>query len=110
MKKQTRKPPRTNWDRYFQAQMNDPELRRLVEEELKALRVGSAIARLRVRCRLSQAELANRAGMSPPNLSRIERSPGQNLTLGTLVRLARAMDRDVAIRFGRRRDVAAVAR
>jgi transcriptional regulator with XRE-family HTH domain len=90
--------------------MRDPELRRLVEEELKALRVGSEIARLRVRCRLSQAELASRAGMSPPNLSRIENSPGQNLTLGTLVRLARAMDRDVAIRFGRRRDVAAAAR
>ena len=73
-------------------------------------RYGSEIARLRVRCRLSQAELASRAGMSPPNLSRIENSLGQNLTLGTLVRLARAMDRDVAIRFGRRRDVAVAAR
>lgn len=109
MKKQQPKRS-TNWDRYYRAQMRDPELRRLVEEELKALRVGSEIARLRVRCRLSQAELANRAGMSPPNLSRIEKSPGQNLTLGTLVRLARAMDRDVAIRFGRRRGVAAAAR
>jgi DNA-binding Xre family transcriptional regulator len=109
MKKQTRKQP-TNWDRYFQAQMRDSGLRRLVEEELKALRVGSEIVRLRVRSRLSQAELASRAGMSPPNLSRIERSPGQNLTLGTLVRLARAMDRDVAIRFGRRRSVAVAAR
>jgi DNA-binding Xre family transcriptional regulator len=109
MKKQPTKQP-TNWDRYFQAQMSDPELRRLVEEELKALRVGSEIARLRIRCRLSQAELASRAGMSPPNLSRIENSPGQNLTLGTLVRLARAMDRDVAIRFGRRRSVAVAAR
>lgn len=96
--KQTRKRS-TNWDRYFQSQMRDPTLRRLVDEELKVLRVGAEIARLRARCRLSQGELAARAGMRPPNLSRIEKSPGQNLTLGTLVRLARAMDRDVAIRF-----------
>jgi len=107
--KQARKRP-TNWDRYFQAQMQDPEVRRLVEEEIKTLRVGAEIARLRVRCRLSQAELASRAGMSPPNLSRIERSPGQNLTLGTLVRLARAMDRDVAIRFEPHRRVTVAKR
>jgi hypothetical protein len=44
--------------------------------------------------------------MSPPNLSRIENRPGQNLTLGALVWRARAMDRDVDIRFGRRQDVA----
>jgi hypothetical protein len=42
MRKQTRRRP-TNWDRYFRAQMCDPELRHLVDEELKALRVGSAI-------------------------------------------------------------------
>jgi DNA-binding Xre family transcriptional regulator len=93
----------TNWDRYFQNQMRDPTMRRFVEEELKALRVGVEIARLRTRCRLSQGDLAARAGMSAPNLSRIENSPAQNLTLGTLVRLARAMDREVAIRFEPRR-------
>ncbi|HET9275477.1 MAG TPA: helix-turn-helix transcriptional regulator [Gemmatimonadales bacterium] len=105
MKQGHRRP--TNWDRYFQRQMRDPMLRRLVDEELKALRVGAEIAQLRTRCRLSQGQLAARAAMSAPNLSRIENSPGQNLTLGTLVRLARAMDRDVAIRFGPRRGVAA---
>lgn len=104
--KQGRKRP-TNWDRHFQDQMRDPTMRRLVEEELKALRVGAEIARLRTRCRLSQGELAVRAGMSAPNLSRIEKSPAQNLTLGTLVRLARAMDREVAIRFEPRRVAAA---
>jgi len=105
MKQASKRP--TNWDRYLRTQMRDPALRRLVEDELKTLRVGAELARLRIHCRLSQAQLADRAGMSPPNLSRIENSPGQNLTLGTLVRLARAMDRDVAIRFEPRRSVAA---
>jgi DNA-binding Xre family transcriptional regulator len=103
--KPSRKRP-TNWDRYFQGQMREPTLRRLVDEELKALRVGAEIAQLRTKCRLSQGELAARAGMSAPNLSRIENSPSQNLTLGTLVRLARAMDREVAIHFEPRRRLA----
>lgn len=96
-----RKP--TNWDRYFKVQMADPEVRRLVDEELKTLRVGVQLARLRQQRGLTQTQLAARVHMSAPNISRIERSPSQNLTLGTLVKLARALDHDVAIRFQRRR-------
>ena len=97
----------TNWDRYFRTQMKHPEVRRLVEEELKALRVGAQLARLRQRRGLTQTTLAAKAGMSAPNVSRIEASPGQNLTLGTLVRLARAMDYEPEITFKPRRGVAA---
>lgn len=99
----------TNWDRYYRAQTRDPELRQLVEDELKALRVGAQLARLRQRCRLTQTRLAARAGMSAPNISRIESSPSQNLTLGTLVRVARAMDYEpqITFKFKPRRGVAA---
>jgi len=37
----------TNWELYYQKQMGDPEMRTLIEEELRALRVGAEIARLR---------------------------------------------------------------
>jgi DNA-binding Xre family transcriptional regulator len=100
----------TNWDRYYRAQMKDPEFRRLVEDELRALRVGVQLARLRQRRGLSQTTLAARAGMSAPNISRIESSPSQNLTLGTLVRLARAMDCEPEITFKPRRGTAAAKR
>ena len=96
----------TNWDRYYRVQTRDPDLRRLVEEELKTLRVGAQLARLRQRRKLSQTTLAARAGMSAPNLSRIETSPSQNLTLGTLVRVARALDYEPYITFRPRRGVA----
>ena len=43
------KRPTTNWDQYYRAQMRDPGLRRLVDDELKALRVGAQLARLRQR-------------------------------------------------------------
>ncbi len=104
--KRTMKRP-TNWDRYYRVQTRDPELRQLVEDELKALRVGAQLARLRQRRRLTQTRLAALAGMSAPNLSRIETSPSQNLTLGTLVRVARAMDYEPHITFKARRGVAA---
>ncbi len=100
----------TNWDRYYRTQMKDPEVRRIVEDELKALRVGVQLARLRQRRGLSQTTLAARAGMSAPNISRIESSPSQNLTLGTLVRLARAMDCEPEITFKPRRGAAATKR
>lgn len=95
----------TNWDLYYQKQMGDPEMRSLVEEELKVLRVGIQIAKLRQQKGISQTELAARIGMSAPNISRIENSPGQNITLGTLVKLARALGREVEIAFPARRSI-----
>lgn len=97
MKKQT------NWARYFEAQVADPAMRQLVEEELKALRIGVQLARLRQAEGLTQTQLAARVGMSAPNISRIESSPTQNLTLGTLVKLFGALDYEVTITPRKRR-------
>ena len=91
MRKQSR------WNRYYKAQMADPETRSLVEEELKALRVGLQIAKLRQQKGLTQTQLAARVGISAPNVSRIETNPGQNLTLNTLVRLFGALDQELVI-------------
>ena len=93
----------TNWDLYFRKQLGDPETRELIEGEVESLRVGAQIARLRQQRRLSQAQLAARAGMSAPNISRIENSPAQNMTLETLVKIARALGRGVDVTFPARR-------
>ena len=95
----------SNWDLYYQKQMGDPEMRALIEEELKALRVGAQLARLRKQAHMSQTELAAKAGMSAPNISRIETSPAQNMTLESLVKIARALGREVEIAFPARRTV-----
>ena len=87
----------SNWTRYFREQMADPVTRKLVDEELRALRVGVQLARLRQQKGLTQTELAAKVGMSAPNISRIEASPSQNLTLQTMVKLFRALDHDVSI-------------
>jgi hypothetical protein len=41
--------------------------------------------------------------MSAPNISRIENSPAQNITLETLVKIARALGRGVEVAFPSRR-------
>jgi DNA-binding Xre family transcriptional regulator len=87
----------TNWDRYYADQIRDPAIRRLVEDEIKALRIGVQLARLREQKGLTQTQLAAKVGMSAPNISRIETSPGQNLTLNTLVKLFGALDCEVVL-------------
>jgi len=79
----------TSWDLYFQKQLGDPEMRGLIDEEVESFRVGIQIARWRQKKRLSQAQLAARTGMSAPDISRLENSPAQNMTLETLVKIAR---------------------
>ncbi len=100
----------TNWDLYFQKQMGDPEMKAFVEEELKALRVGTELVRLRQRKHLSQTQLAARVGMSAPNISRIENSPSPNLTLGTMLKLFSALGYDLSFKVQPRRSAARVFR
>jgi len=92
-----------NWDLYFRKQLEDSQMRELIEQEIESLRVGTEIARMRQKKRLSQAQLAARAGMSAPNISRIENSPAQNITLETLVKIARALGRGIEVTFPARR-------
>lgn len=85
-------------DRYVARQMQDPEIRKLVEQELADLEVGIMIARLREALNMNQTQLAARAGMNASKISRIESSP-KNVTLNTLTRLALALNRRIKIDF-----------
>ena len=90
------------WNRYYNAQMADPVTRSLIEEELKALRVGVQIAKRRQERGLTQTQLAAKVGMSAPNISRLESNPAQNVTLQTLLKVCRALDQDVTISLKKR--------
>ena len=93
----------TNWERYYDQQMQSAGVRRVVEEELQTLRIGVRLAKLRQKAGMTQAQLAAKVGMSAPNISRIESGPGQNLTLQTLIKLFGALDHEVNIAPQRRR-------
>ena len=90
----------TRWNRYYQKQMEDKELRALVEQELETLRIGEKIAQLREEEGLTQTKLAARAGMPSSKISAIENEP-HNLEVATLVKIARAANRKLKISFSR---------
>jgi transcriptional regulator with XRE-family HTH domain len=86
------------FDRYFRSQMEDSEMRELVEKELASLQIGTQIAKLRAKHRLNQTQLAARAGMSAPKVSMIESKPA-NVQMDTLIRLAQALGARVEVRL-----------
>ena len=92
----------TRWKRFYAKQMEDPSLQALVERELEHLQLGVQIAKLRAEGKLSQTKLAARAEMSAPKISAMENEP-QNLTIGTLIRVAHALDSRVEIKLIRRK-------
>lgn len=88
----------TRWNRFYQKQLEDKELKAMVEQELETLRIGEKIAELREEEGLTQTKLAARAGMPSSKISAIENSP-QNLEIATLVRIAHAAKRKLKISF-----------
>jgi DNA-binding XRE family transcriptional regulator len=92
----------TRWSKFYQKQMEDVEMREFVEQELENLQVGVQIAKLRAEENLSQTKLAAKAEMSAPKISAMENEP-RNLTIGTLIRVAHALDSRVEIKLVRRK-------
>lgn len=88
----------TRWNRFYRSQLQDEELKALVETELENLRIGAKIAKLRGKARLTQAKLAAKSGMASSKISAIENST-QNLTVGTLIKIAQATNKKLDIRF-----------
>lgn len=86
------------FDRYYRTQMENSEMRELVEKELASLEIGVQIAKLRAKRRLNQTQLAARARMSAPKVSRIESKPA-NVQLDTLIRLAQALGARLEVRL-----------
>ncbi|MGH9376099.1 MAG: helix-turn-helix domain-containing protein [Terriglobia bacterium] len=88
----------SRWTRYYDRLMGDPETKQQIEKELQSLEVGIQIASLRQKRGLNQTQLAARAGMNASKISVIENSP-QNMRLGTLLRLAHALNQRLKIEF-----------
>jgi transcriptional regulator with XRE-family HTH domain len=103
----------SRWNRYFERQQQDPEIKDLVEQELATLRLGTTIVRMRERHHLTQTQLAARAGMSTSKISAIETGP-KNVELATLIRIATALGYQFRPEFvpanGRKRAQSATAR
>lgn len=70
--------------------LGDPEVRAGYDEARRAIELGAMVRELRLEAGLSQEELAQRAGMTQPALSRLERGGGVP-TIAVLDRIAGAL-------------------
>lgn len=74
-----------------------PEFRKAFDEEVLRLKIAYKVTQLRKARRITQRELAKRIGTSQQNISRLEDSRNTQITLHTLVRLARALKARLSI-------------
>ncbi len=88
-----------NVDIDLKEQLKNPKFKRLYELESAKVALAQKIAELRDDQRLNQADLAKKLGVSQQFISQIETGQESNLTLSTLLRLARALGRGLKISF-----------
>jgi len=90
---------KTNFDKYLDEQLKDPEFAARFERAGEAWDVGLQIAALRTEAGLSQKDLAKLLKISQQQISRLE-SPGyEGHSLSTLRRVAKVLHARVCVTF-----------
>ena len=83
--------------------LEDPAFRLEWESRATAAAIARRVQRLRTAAGLSQAELANRLGVSQPLIARLESEhPDRVPTFDTVARIAEACGRRLVVSFPRR--------
>ncbi|MBI5241509.1 MAG: helix-turn-helix transcriptional regulator [Elusimicrobia bacterium] len=88
----------TTLRQYLHGEMKDAEFRRFYEEADIELKVALEITKAREAEEMTQEELAEALKTKQQTVSRIERG-AQNVTIETLDRIAKALGRDLQVRF-----------
>ncbi len=88
-----------NVDIHLNEKLKDPEFRRLYEFERAKAALAQKIAELREAKHLRQIDLARRLGVSQQFISQIETGDEKNLTIETIIKIARSLGRGVSISF-----------
>ncbi|HEY4256557.1 MAG TPA: helix-turn-helix transcriptional regulator [Candidatus Udaeobacter sp.] len=90
---------RTNFDRYLQEQLRDPDFAKRFKRAGEAWDVALQLAALREKAGLSQKDLATRLKTTQQQISRLE-SPGyEGHSLSMLRRVARVLNAQVRVVF-----------
>ena len=88
---------KTNFDRYLEEQLKDPDFVRRYQKAGEAWDVALQLAALRKKAGLSQKELAQRVGTSQQQISRLESTSYEGHSLSMLRRVAEALGATVHI-------------
>ena len=79
--------------------LRDKEFKRLYELECAKVALAQRIAELREEKHLRQADLARKLGVSQQFISQIETGEEKNLTLETMIKIAKSLGRGLNISF-----------
>lgn len=91
---------RVTVDDWLKEELKDEGFRVLWNERQAAYKVARELIRLRKQQKLSQSEVARRAGLKQPAVARLE-SGAVKPTLDTIQRVARALGRQVEVNLVR---------
>lgn len=92
---------RTNFDRYLEKQLKDPDFAVRFKKAGEAWGVALQIAALREESGLSQKELAKRVGTSQQQISRLESPSYEGHSLSMIRRVAEALGATVRVQIQR---------
>jgi ribosome-binding protein aMBF1 (putative translation factor) len=92
---------KSSFDTYLAQQLRKPRVKRAFQEESRALNIGVALARERIRKGLTQEDVARRLGTSAPHVSRTERKP-EHSNVRTLMRYAAVVGMELDLKLVRR--------
>ncbi len=85
------------YENYWAKQMNDPEFRATYEQEAAKKELWLQLVEARQAVGLTQAELAERLGVSQAQVARIEKRGYDAYTLTTLRRYVQALGQDYSL-------------
>jgi transcriptional regulator with XRE-family HTH domain len=88
---------KTNFDRYLEEQMQDPDFAQRFKQAGEAWDVALQIAALREKAGLSQRDLARKLKTSQQQISRLESPSYEGHSLSMLRRVARALSARVRV-------------
>lgn len=87
------------YDAHLNKKLKNPEFRKVYELERAKVSLAQKIAELRQENNLKQIDLAKRMHVTQQYISQIETAQEDNLTLDTLLAIAKSLNRCVKISF-----------
>ncbi len=90
---------KTNYNLFIEQEFNnDPELKKMYEEELELLRIAKQISDVRKKQKLTQEQMAQKLGTTQSVVARIEAGK-QNVSFNILFKIAEIFHKKLEINF-----------
>jgi len=84
---------------YLQEELKNPDFKKAFDEEEIYASLAIQTAKIRQEKRLTQGELAKRLHTTQQTVSRLENLHNKSYSLGTLIKLARALNKRLKVEF-----------